>query len=125
MKNTVNDKDAEQLRKEIKDLIKSLDMNQKEAADVVAEDLGREDNFYESFRQDLKRCKSIEKLTNYLNILKSSEKYLALHKIQARYEGDVEVLGVEMQRAIHRISKQIADHIEKQEAISAECEPTQ
>lgn len=118
MKSTLDDKNAEELRKEIKDLIKSLDMSQKEAADVIAEILGKDGDFYECFRADLKRCKNSRKLMNYLDVLKESEKYRKLHNMQARFEGDVEVLGKEQQHFYQQLGKYIAKYIEKTELTS-------
>lgn len=119
MKNLIDNKDLEKLRAEIKDLIKSLDMSQKEAADVIAEILGRDDDFYECFRADLKRCKNSRKLTNYLDALKESEKYRKLHNMQAKFEGDIEILGEERQRFYQQLGKYIAEYIEKQNGHSS------
>lgn len=112
MKKTADDK---KLREKIKAVIKDLNITQNEAADLIAEQIGREDNFQECFKSDLKRCTNIQKLENYLIALQHTEKYRNFHGMRSKYEGDKKILGDELQKSLHQLSQNIRKYIDEQE----------
>ena len=114
MKKTANELEREKIVGEIKDVISLIGITQREAADIIASERN-EDDFYERFKKQLARSSTkVQILENYLFILKKSEIYVNTLRFQAKQVGDVEVLGKEKQRNLHKLSKVIAKYIESE-----------
>ncbi|MXN87578.1 hypothetical protein [Pasteurella canis] len=109
-----NSKHAEVLRENIKNTIRFMGITQKEASDIISEEIGK-DNFYESFKKILQRCKNIKKLEYYLSILKECEKYRIVSNSVIKHIGDEKILGKENLVFLHKMSEEISMSIDDKE----------
>ncbi|MGX2955818.1 hypothetical protein ACWIYZ_01870 [Ursidibacter arcticus] len=116
MKKTANELELEREKivGEIKNVISLMGITQRGAADIIALEYNY-DNFYDRFKKHLARSSTkVQTLEHYLFILKKSEKYVKTLNLKAKQVGDVEILGKERQRNLHKLSEIIAEYIESE-----------
>ncbi|QPB42762.1 hypothetical protein [Rodentibacter haemolyticus] len=110
MKKTADEKEkVKKLQEEIKELIKHMDITQKEAVDIINEEYGEKEELkLDNFKKDLQRSTNSYRLEPYFFALKNSAKYNKMMKIGI---GDIALLGKEQYQKLEKLSEQIKEYI--------------